>query len=75
MSKIDEVLRRMSEQDRILTRLDERSASQAERNEVTDKRLDSHAADIKSLRSWRSWSAGVGAALSALFGYKLSGHQ
>ena len=40
---------------------------------IIDKRLDSHASDIKGLREWRNYSAGALAALATLLGIKHHG--
>lgn len=40
---------------------------------VVEKRLDSHAKDIKDLRAWRYYSGGAIAAVAAYFGIKIHG--
>ncbi len=39
------------------------------------KRLDSHAADIKSLREWRNYLSGAWAVVAGGLGLHLKGHQ
>lgn len=62
----EEILRRLSEQDKLLARIDERTANMAEKFDAIDKRLDSHAGKIRGLEHWRWKASGAGIALLAI---------
>lgn len=49
----------------LIIRIDARTESMADKFEVIDKRLDSHASDLKELGRWRFYLMGLGTAVSA----------
>jgi hypothetical protein len=58
------------ERDELLIRLDAKFDARVERDAIVDKRLDAHAADIKSLREWRNYLVGAWAAACAWVEYR-----
>lgn len=60
------------DRDEILIRLDQWREQTSQQylidKEIINKRLDSHAGDIKSLREWRFYYGGIFAAIGAYLG-------
>ena len=56
------------ERDELLIRLDMKVGAIPARLDIVDKRLDSHALDLKGLREWRNYLAGGMAVIGAYLG-------
>lgn len=59
------------ERDALLIRLDERLANILEKMDTQDKRLDAHAANIKSLEGWRNKFLGLASVVGAKEAYAI----
>ena len=59
----DEILRRLSDQDKLLAKIDARGEGQDKTLSNIEKRLDSHAGRVRDLEIWRWKASGVFIAL------------